>query len=112
MYFRFQFLLIVVSAETFTGSEFQEGSSASWWSDTWAQTLYDSIDSTTPEVFDLYFTGNENSKNPMGLDRAGVSIERQLNDFRKDMLRRRDRCKGIDSEVLCLIINCFLKCAY
>ena len=112
MYFRFQLLAVAVSAvTTFTGSEFQEGSSASWWSDTWAQTLFDSIDTTTPQIFDLYFTGNEYSKRPDGLDRAGTSIARQLNDFRKDMLRRRDRCKGLTEEVLWSFLF-VLKCTF
>lgn len=88
-------LIGVASAElSFTGTTFQEGSSAAWWSDDWAQSLYDTMDQLSPEVFDLYFVGNENAKRPEALERAGDSIEQQLNDFREDILRRRDRCLG------------------
>ena len=59
------------------------GSSASWWSDQWAETLLGTMDSVTPQVFDLYFTADENSKRPDGLERVRVSLEKLLADVRK-----------------------------
>jgi len=94
--FRFQLLIVAVSSFTvFQGSEFTSGSSASWWDDGHASTLYDTIDAQSPQIFDLYFTSTDTSKKPAALDRARVSLERQLTDFRADILRWRDRCRAL-----------------
>ena len=50
------------------------------------------MDDVTPQVFDLYFTGDGDSKRPSGLDRVRASLERLLEDVRTDMVIRRDKC--------------------
>ena len=81
-------------AEVFTGSEFLEGSSSAWWSDVWSTELYNLVVAGTSDIFEMYFTGSDSSKDAKALDKAKANIFRQVSDFENDMITRRDKCIG------------------